>query len=86
MNGIPAAAESLAPLVVAGYVHFNAMQVGDSVRGVDLHLNRLRAASEALYGSAGAGDTVRAHLRSAVDTSSVHSLSDLPAVCWPRLD
>lgn len=50
-NGRPADAEDLAPLAFAGYAHFTAMQVRDRrVRGLDLHLARLRDASGELFG------------------------------------
>lgn len=51
LNGSPASAEDLAPLAFAGYAHFTAMQVRDHrVRGLDLHLARLRDASDELFG------------------------------------
>lgn len=50
-NGQLATAEQLAPLAFAGYAHFTALQVrSDAVRGLDLHLNRLREASDELFG------------------------------------
>lgn len=50
-NGRSATAEDLAPLAFAGYAHFTAMQVRDGrVRGLDLHLARLREASDELFG------------------------------------
>ncbi|MDP9920043.1 branched-subunit amino acid aminotransferase/4-amino-4-deoxychorismate lyase [Variovorax boronicumulans] len=66
-NGQPATAEALAPLAFAGHAHFTAMQVrGGRVRGLDLHLARLRFASQTLFGQALPDDTVRAHLRAAL--------------------
>lgn len=63
-NGRPASAEELAPLAFAGYAHFTAMQVRNgAVRGLDLHLQRLRTASLALYGQALPDEDVRAALR-----------------------
>lgn len=51
LNGRPADAEDLAPLAFAGYAHFTAMQIRDRrVRGLDLHLARLRDASDELFG------------------------------------
>lgn len=51
LNGSPASVSDLAPLAFAGYAHFTAMQVRDrSVRGLDLHLKRLRSASDELFG------------------------------------
>lgn len=50
LNGEPATVEQLAPLAFAGYAHFTAMQVRNfAVRGLDLHLNRLRQASHELF-------------------------------------
>ncbi|MCY0856346.1 aminotransferase class IV family protein [Cupriavidus sp. D39] len=66
-NGLPATIEALAPLALAGYAHFTAMQVrGGRVRGLDLHLERLSVASMALFGRALADDQVRAYLRAAL--------------------
>ncbi|MFE9389067.1 aminotransferase class IV family protein [Streptomyces sp. NPDC006784] len=66
-DGRPATPEELAPLAFAGYAHFTAMQVrGGRVRGLDLHLERLRNASVALYGRAPSQDRLRAHLRAAL--------------------
>jgi branched-subunit amino acid aminotransferase/4-amino-4-deoxychorismate lyase len=69
-NGVPASAEDLAPLAFAGYAHFTAMQVREGrVRGLDLHLDRLRSASLELFGRALPDDRVRAHLRTALAAS-----------------
>ncbi|MGN9844275.1 aminotransferase class IV family protein [Nonomuraea sp. H19] len=66
-NGQAASAEELAPLAFAGYAHFTAMQVrGGRVRGLDLHLERLRSASMELFGQALPGDRVRTRLRAAL--------------------
>ncbi|PLC05967.1 branched-chain amino acid aminotransferase [Variovorax sp. RO1] len=66
-NGQPATAEALASLAFAGHAHFTAMQVrGGRVRGLDLHLARLRFASQTLFGQALPDDAVRAHLRAAL--------------------
>ncbi len=66
-DGQPAADHHLAPLAFAGYAHFTAMQVrGGLVRGLDLHLQRLRDASLALYGQALPEDHIRACLRAAL--------------------
>ncbi|MEU0991798.1 aminotransferase class IV family protein [Streptomyces sp. NPDC005953] len=68
-NGRPASAEDLVPLAFAGYAHFTAFQVrGGQVRGLDLHLDRLRSASVELFGRALPDDRVRAHLRTAIET------------------
>ncbi|GAA2118007.1 aminotransferase class IV family protein [Actinomadura alba] len=67
-NGQAATAEDLAPLAFVGYAHFTAMQVrGGRVRGLDLHLERLRSASVALFGQALPDDRVRSYLRTALE-------------------
>ncbi|MEQ4721186.1 aminotransferase class IV family protein [Nonomuraea sp. B19D2] len=67
-NGRAVAAEELAPLAFAGYAHFTAMQVrGGRIRGLDLHLERLRVASVELFGRALPGDRVRSYLRAALE-------------------
>jgi branched-subunit amino acid aminotransferase/4-amino-4-deoxychorismate lyase len=66
-NGRPATAGELAPLAFAGYAHFTAMQVrGGRIRGLDLHLERLRVASAEMFGRALPDDRVRGHLREAL--------------------
>lgn len=66
-NGHAATTPDLAPLAFAGYAHFTAMQVrGGKVRGLDLHLKRLRFASLELFGQALPDDRVRAHLSAAI--------------------
>lgn len=67
-NAKPATVDDLAPLAFAGYAHFTAMQVRDgAIRGLDLHLARLRGASQRLYGQSHSDDEVRAALRSALE-------------------
>ncbi len=66
-NGRTATADDLAPLAFAGYAHFTAAQARDRrIRGLDLHLDRLRVASLELFGRALRDDDVRAHLRTAL--------------------
>ncbi|AOS63910.1 aminotransferase class IV family protein [Actinoalloteichus hymeniacidonis] len=68
--GRPATATELAPLAFAGYAHFTAMQVrAGEVRGIDLHLDRLRTASEVLFGRALPDERVLSRLRSALAVS-----------------
>ncbi|MFI8851142.1 aminotransferase class IV family protein [Streptomyces sp. NPDC053499] len=68
LDGRPATAEELAPLAFAGYAHFTAVQVRDGrMRGLDLHLARLRSASVELFGRALPDDRVRSHLRTALE-------------------
>lgn len=67
LNGNPASATDLAPLAFAGFAHFTALQVRDHrVRGLDLHLARLRAASDELFGRHVPDDDIRAYLRVAL--------------------
>lgn len=67
LDGRPAAAEDLTPLAFAGYAHFTAVQVrGGGVRGVDLHLERLRVASLKMFGTSLPDETVRTRLREAL--------------------
>ncbi|MFD1829176.1 aminotransferase class IV family protein [Streptomyces desertarenae] len=67
-NGRTASAGELAPLAFAGYAHFTAAQVrGGRIRGLDLHLERLRSASVELFGRALPDDRVRSHLRAALE-------------------
>lgn len=69
-NGAPAQAPDLAPLAFAGYAHFTAMQVrGGGVRGLDVHLRRLREASSAMFGQALPDEHILALLRAALRTS-----------------
>lgn len=69
-NGSAATTEDLAPLAFAGYAHFTAMQVrGGKVRGLDLHLERLRSASVELFGRALPDDRIRTLLRAALAAS-----------------
>ncbi|GAA4620280.1 aminotransferase class IV [Saccharopolyspora hordei] len=69
-NGKPATVEDLAPLAFGPYAHMTAMQVRDGrVRGLDLHLERVRTASLAMYGQALPDEQVRSCLRAAVDAS-----------------
>ncbi|HEY8722021.1 aminotransferase class IV family protein [Pengzhenrongella sp.] len=70
LNGSPATAEHLAPMAFAGYAHFTAMQVRDhSVRGLDLHLARLRRASDELFGRHLPDAQLGKYLRTALDAA-----------------
>ncbi|MBB4577415.1 aminotransferase class IV family protein [Rhizobium lentis] len=67
-NGRMATADDLAPLAFAGYAHFTAMQVREGkIRGLNLHLERLRGASVELFGWALPDDRVRSYLRAALE-------------------
>lgn len=66
-NGHAATAQDLTPLAFAGYAHFTAMQVRDSrIRGLDLHLERLRNASARMFGRALPDERIREYLRTAL--------------------
>lgn len=66
LNGRDATVSDLTPLAFAGFAHFTAMQVRDGkVRGIDLHLARLRSASLEFFGRAMPDEQVRQFLRSA---------------------
>ncbi|MGI2070224.1 hypothetical protein [Shewanella baltica] len=46
LNGRPVNLSELTPLAFAGFAHFSAMQVRNGkIKGLDLHLRRLRRAS-----------------------------------------
>ena len=67
LNGSSAEFDDLAPLAFAGYAHFTAMQVRDhQVRGLDLHLDRLRKASDELFGHHLPDQVLLEQLRSAL--------------------
>lgn len=67
INAQPARAADLAPLAFSGFAHFTAMQVRDrKVKGTDLHLARLRAASLKLFGTALPDEQVLHTLRQAI--------------------
>jgi branched-subunit amino acid aminotransferase/4-amino-4-deoxychorismate lyase len=64
IDGQPASAEQLSALAQESYGHFTAMQVREGrVRGLDLHLARLAAANQELFGAGLDYRTVRDHIR-----------------------
>lgn len=66
-NGTPAHEADLERVAFAGFAHFTAMQIRDSsVRGLALHLARLRSASDTMFGTHLDDEVVSAHLRQAV--------------------
>lgn len=68
IDGHDASVGELAPLAFAGFAHFTAMQVRDGrVRGLDLHLDRLRSASEAMFGQAHSDEQILEFLRAAIE-------------------
>ena len=67
VNGVPATTEDLAPLAFGGYAHYTSMQVRDrAIRGLDLHLVRLRDGSEELFGTRPEPGRLRGLIRIAV--------------------
>ncbi|WP_340683688.1 aminotransferase class IV family protein [Amycolatopsis coloradensis] len=93
LNGRTATAEELAPLAFAGFAHFTAMQVRDGrVRGLDLHLDRLRTASLELFGDALPDDRIRSYVREALEpgpadvslTVTIHQPGDLEVLVRTR--
>jgi len=63
-----ASASELAPLAFGGFAHFTAMQIRDwKVKGMDLHLARLRGASLALFQRALPDEEVLATIRLALE-------------------
>jgi branched-subunit amino acid aminotransferase/4-amino-4-deoxychorismate lyase len=73
LNGLPATPDEIKTLALSNYGHFTSMHIERMrVRGLDLHLERLRRDSLALYGTALDLDYVRHLIRQAVtDAPSV---------------
>jgi len=68
LNGTPVSIEDLRVPALSNYGHFTSMQVRDGgVRGLDLHLARLDAATRELFGHPLDMDAVLMHLRHIVD-------------------
>ncbi|MFF8594431.1 aminotransferase class IV family protein [Streptomyces sp. NPDC015220] len=81
-NGETPALADLVPLAFMGYAHFTAMQVRDGrIRGLDLHLERLRRGSLELFGRALPDEQVLTQLRTALKDAPA-DLS-LMATCYP---
>lgn len=71
INGHAATAEELAPLAFAGFAHFTAMQLrSGAVRGLDLHVARLDAASKELFGVPVGAERVRHELHHALEDAA----------------
>ena len=67
INGRAATAGELRALALGGYGHFTAMQLrGGRTRGLQLHLDRLNAASKEMFGTALEGSRVRDLIRHAL--------------------
>src|SRR5437764_11517411 len=68
VNGREADPEAVSLLDHEGWGHFTAMQVrGGRTRGLDLHLARLEAAHQDVYGRALGGQEIRNRIRHALD-------------------
>lgn len=66
LDGRAASAEDLGPLAFSGFAHFTAMQVRrEKVRGLDLHLRRLRNASIEMFGTCHADRVIQDRIREA---------------------
>lgn len=84
IDGQPATTADLVPLAFAGFAHFTAMQIRDGrVRGPDLHLERLRSASIALFDETIHDDRVLSYLRNAIAVATTRALS-LTATVFTR--
>ncbi|MGV8891473.1 MAG: aminotransferase class IV family protein [Burkholderiaceae bacterium] len=71
INAKPVHTADLVPLAFAGFAHFTAMQVRDrKVKGLDLHLTRLREASIKLFGKALSDEKVLRSIRLAIAEGS----------------
>lgn len=71
LNGHPASADDLRALALTNYGHFTALQANDGgVRGLDLHLARLDAGTQALFGTSLNAGHVREYLRRALAGSN----------------
>ncbi|WP_125779341.1 aminotransferase class IV family protein [Pseudoalteromonas rubra] len=70
LNGQLIQEPQISQLACAGFAHFTAMQVRDGrVKGMDLHLDRLRTASVALFGQARPDADILASVRTAMAAS-----------------
>lgn len=76
IDGEPATIEALAPVIVSNYGAFTSIQVEDgAVRGLDLHLDRLRDEALALFGVAVPEARLRERMRAALEgLNGRHSL------------
>ncbi|WP_330294430.1 aminotransferase class IV [Streptomyces sp. NBC_00503] len=88
INGRPATVGDVHRAVTWNYGHFTSMQVRDgAVRGLELHLRRLEAASRELFAHAAGidGDRIRGPVRHALGDERAASVrvSVLPAVTAP---
>ena len=86
INGRAATVGQLGFPVLVNYGHFTAMQVRNRrVRGLDLHLTRLDAATRELFGTGLDGSRVRDHIRHAL-SGDAGDASVRVSVFWPDTD
>jgi branched-subunit amino acid aminotransferase/4-amino-4-deoxychorismate lyase len=87
INGRAADAERLAYPAVTNYGHYTAMQVKNgATKGLQLHLDRLRTASEELFGTGIDPDTVRDRMRHALEGAGTSDASVRVSVFRPEDD
>ncbi|WP_260260199.1 aminotransferase class IV family protein [Vibrio intestinalis] len=71
LNGQSIPSSEITNLVFAGFAHFTALQVRNKmIKGLDLHLDRLRKASIELYGMALPDALVESYITSAVESGA----------------
>lgn len=76
LDGEPACADALRALALASYGHFTTMQVrGRAVRGLDLHLKRLRDATRELFDAPLDDARVRSGVLAAMDAAGIDDAS-----------
>lgn len=86
-NGRPAEADDLLTLALRNYGHFTVMQVrGRAVRGLDLHLQRLHAATWELFGAELDDARVVEGLRLAFEAASIDDCTARVTICAPAFD
>lgn len=91
INGEPASREAIAEALLNGYATFTSMQVeAGGVRGLDLHIARLRDSANQLFGAAPAETRLRECMRQALtagpDRVSLRVQLYLPSVTPRRPD
>ncbi len=76
LDGQPATADDLRALALANYGHFTSMQVrGRAVRGLDLHLHRLKSGTRELFDATLDDARIRAAILAALDGEGVDDAS-----------
>jgi len=76
LDGLPATADDLRALALSNYGHFSSMQArARAVRGLDLHLNRLKAATRELFDAKLEDDRVRSAILAALDGEGLDDAS-----------